>query len=211
MAKFHRDSIMDAAERLFLEKGIEKTTMDDIAREADYSKATIYVYFKNKDEVYNRIVYRSIKLLLERIMKALSDSKDLLGRYCGICNELARYSEEYPLYFESVTGRINVDIELKETPQVFRDIYETGEEIVGEIEDFILEAISKGAIRADIQIKQVSFLFWAGITGIIRMAGQKEAYIRKTMGISKDEFMQFGFRSLLRTILTEKEAQEWQI
>ena len=36
-----------------LEKGIALTTMDDISKEAGYSKSTVYVYFKSKDEIYN--------------------------------------------------------------------------------------------------------------------------------------------------------------
>ncbi len=48
---FHRDNIANAAERLFSIKGIEKTSKDQISKEADYSKSTIYVYFKNKDEI----------------------------------------------------------------------------------------------------------------------------------------------------------------
>ena len=39
LTEFHRGSILAAAERLFAEKGTEKTTMDDIAREAESSKA----------------------------------------------------------------------------------------------------------------------------------------------------------------------------
>lgn len=51
LTEFHRGSILAAAERLFAEKGTEKTTMDDIAREAEYSKATLYVYFQSKEEI----------------------------------------------------------------------------------------------------------------------------------------------------------------
>ena len=51
LTEFHRGSILAAAERLFTEKGTEKTTMDDIAREAEYSKATLYVYFQSKEEI----------------------------------------------------------------------------------------------------------------------------------------------------------------
>ena len=50
LEKFHRDSIMDAAGELFGKKGIDGTTMDDIAKLADYSKSTIYVYFKSKED-----------------------------------------------------------------------------------------------------------------------------------------------------------------
>lgn len=42
----HRKAIALVAQDLFLQKGIEHTSMDDIAKNSGYSKATLYVYFK---------------------------------------------------------------------------------------------------------------------------------------------------------------------
>ena len=47
----HRSNIASAASMLFMKKGITVTSMDDIAKAAGYSKATLYVYFKNKEEI----------------------------------------------------------------------------------------------------------------------------------------------------------------
>ena len=57
LVRFNRQNILEAAERLFAEKGVRQTTMDDIAKAADYSKSTVYVYFKSKDEIYDWIIY----------------------------------------------------------------------------------------------------------------------------------------------------------
>jgi AcrR family transcriptional regulator len=50
-SEFNRGNILDAAKRLFADKGVAQTTVDDVAREADYSKSTLYAYFKSKDEI----------------------------------------------------------------------------------------------------------------------------------------------------------------
>ena len=42
-----RNDIIDAAERLFFQHGFETPTMDDVAREAELSKGTLYLYFKS--------------------------------------------------------------------------------------------------------------------------------------------------------------------
>ena len=47
----HRARISDAAQRLFSQRGVTSVTVDDIAREAGYSKATLYVYFQDKEEI----------------------------------------------------------------------------------------------------------------------------------------------------------------
>ena len=67
----HREKIASAASVLFMDKGIAATSMDDIARAAGYSKATLYVYFKNKEELVGILVLDSMKKLYHYIVSAL--------------------------------------------------------------------------------------------------------------------------------------------
>ena len=50
--KMRRKQILDAAKRLFHSKGFTAATVEDIAQEAELSPAAIYLYFKNKDDLY---------------------------------------------------------------------------------------------------------------------------------------------------------------
>jgi AcrR family transcriptional regulator len=52
----HRQEILAAAERLIARKGYRATTMDEIARETEFAVGTLYTLFKDKDELYTRIV-----------------------------------------------------------------------------------------------------------------------------------------------------------
>ena len=47
-----RQQIIVAAKRVFIRKGLSKTTMEDIANESELSPGTLYLYFKNKEELY---------------------------------------------------------------------------------------------------------------------------------------------------------------
>ena len=62
-----RQQIMVAAKRVFSEKGFSKTTMEDIAREAELSTGTLYLYFKNKEELFASLSFRILQYLLIRI------------------------------------------------------------------------------------------------------------------------------------------------
>jgi Transcriptional regulator len=55
LKEFHRSNILEVAKKLFLENGFIQTTMDDIAKMADYSKSTLYVYFKSKEEIMHAL------------------------------------------------------------------------------------------------------------------------------------------------------------
>ncbi len=61
-----RQQIMLAAKRVFSAKGFNKSTMEDIAAEAELSPGTIYLYFKNKDELYASLTLRVLQYMLIR-------------------------------------------------------------------------------------------------------------------------------------------------
>ena len=63
----HRENIAAAASALFMEKGTTATSMNDIAKAAGYSKATLYVYFENKEEIIGFLVLDSMKRLGDEI------------------------------------------------------------------------------------------------------------------------------------------------
>lgn len=65
-----RNQILDAARIFFRAKGFNGTTVEDIAREAELSPATLYFYFKSKDEIYASINLRLIEHIIATLKKA---------------------------------------------------------------------------------------------------------------------------------------------
>lgn len=201
LTQFHRANIIRAAERLFLEKGIESTTMDNIAKEAEYSKATIYVYFKDKEEIISSITLISMKMYLDIINRAVTLKGDISRQYYDLCYSLVNFHRDYPFYYECLLREINVDIELEETPKVYQEIYDTGEEINKVIAALLEEGMKQGIVRGDIHIIETVFLLWAGISSVIKMSIEKEKYLFKFFGITRENFLQYSFESLLKSIL----------
>ncbi len=67
-----RQQIMVAAKKVFTDKGFSKATMDDIASEAELSPGTIYLYFKNKEELYASLSLRILQYLQIRVEHVLN-------------------------------------------------------------------------------------------------------------------------------------------
>ena len=77
-----RDSIIEAASRVFAEKGFRRTSNREIAREADISSGLIYWYFRNKTELFQAVVERLFPLSgfeIPREQAAELDLETLLG------------------------------------------------------------------------------------------------------------------------------------
>lgn len=68
-----RRDILQAAEKLFTERRFHEVTTDDVAREAQVGKGTIYKYFADKDELFFETVHAGLEELCEAIEKVPAD------------------------------------------------------------------------------------------------------------------------------------------
>lgn len=201
LSEFHRSNILAAANRLFREKGTAQTTVDDIAKLAEYSKSTVYVYFKSKEDIYNNIVLQCFSKHKEAVVEALKRSPGFPEGYFAVCGAMAMLYEENPLYFESTLG--SIDLPGDETDTVLAEIYNIGEEINDILAGYVRTCASKGHVRSNIPPRQATFTLWAALSGVIMLANKKEAYIKNSLGITKEEFMRDGFAMLLASMTKE--------
>ena len=74
----HKKIIIKAAAQVFSEKGYEKTTLDEIAQLAEFSKGSLYNYFENKEDLFLTTLEIGIQKLIEE-MKAVTQSKNLIS------------------------------------------------------------------------------------------------------------------------------------
>ncbi|MCZ7683200.1 MAG: TetR/AcrR family transcriptional regulator [Sandaracinaceae bacterium] len=58
--------MLDAAERVFGDKGAAVATMDEVADAAAVSKGTLYLYFKSKDDLFVALTHRPLETVLAR-------------------------------------------------------------------------------------------------------------------------------------------------
>ena len=84
-----RGAILDAARRRFLRFGPRKTTMDEVAREAHCSRATLYTHFRSKEELYGSLLEKDAEKFI-REAKGVVEKKWGAGRKIRRIVELTR-------------------------------------------------------------------------------------------------------------------------
>lgn len=156
------------------EKVITATSMNEIAKTAGYSKATLYVFFENKEEIIGFLVLDSMKKLYSYITSALEQEEETKTRYDLICRGLVLYQEEFPFYFKMVLDKINIDFENGKFLPEEKETYQIGEEINEKLKDFVISGIKKGDLRNDLKIMPTIFNFWGMLSGLIQFAANKE-------------------------------------
>ncbi len=98
-----RVSIVDAAEAVFFDKGVARTSMDDVARRARLSRALIYVYFKDKQDLHMAVVHRAAEMLLERFQRAAGAETVGMKKVRAIGGAYYRFMLECPDHFNMLT------------------------------------------------------------------------------------------------------------
>ena len=76
-----KERILSAAKNLFSRFGLEKTTMEDIAKAAGKGKSSLYYYFKSKEEVYAEVIRKEIAGLKTTIRKAIEEEDDPYNKF----------------------------------------------------------------------------------------------------------------------------------
>ncbi len=65
--------------------------------------------------------------------------------------------------------------------------------------------MDKGDLHSNLEIMPTIFNFWGMLSGLIQLASNKEDYIKKTMGLSKIQFLEYGFHMLYCSISNRRE------
>jgi len=89
-----REQLLSVAKSLFAERGFQSTTMDDIAREAGFTKPILYQYFDSKTDLYREIVAQLAETLLTSLKAAVSAAE----------TPRAKIEVAFRVYFEMVVS-----------------------------------------------------------------------------------------------------------
>lgn len=170
-----RGQIIEGARRVFIEKGFDAASMNDITREAGVSKGTIYVYFANKEELFEALIEEERGTIFKNMYEAFENSDDLrqtLVRF-GIALSVKITSPKVVLAQRTVIGAS------ERIPELGRRFYERGpkrghEKFVA----FLEAAIERGLMKiADVDLAAYQFtdLAMAGLFRQCMFAYRTEA------------------------------------
>jgi AcrR family transcriptional regulator len=94
-----RDLILKAALKLFIKEGYDKLSIRKIANEIEYSPGTIYLYFKDKDEIFFELHNQGFGEFYKRQL-AVQHIEDPVERLCAHGREYIKFAMENPEYYD---------------------------------------------------------------------------------------------------------------
>lgn len=200
LADFNRMVILATSNTLFLSRGIEGTTMDEIAHEAGFSKTTLYTYFDNKQDILDHLILDGMERFHQEVVQIASQQNSFREFYSEFCQALITLHDSGMVYFPGITGKIGCAEKEMKNNKVLINIYLLGEEINHIIATQLSRAVEKKVIRLNAPIADVMMLFWLCLTGLVEKSSSKETYLLRQLEKDRKTFLDFAFESLLLII-----------
>ncbi|MBD5283414.1 MAG: TetR/AcrR family transcriptional regulator [Bacteroides sp.] len=178
-----RERFIEVARQLFARKGVENTTMNDIASASDKGRRTIYTYFKSKRDIFNAVIETETAQVLGRL-------KEIVARPVPANEKLLEYVE---CRFETMKEIVSRNGSLR--AGFFRDVrkVDRARKIMASKEVALLRAIlNEGVEQGVFEIRDTNSVAVV-ITQVI--AGLDVPYIRDNLSENKID------KEALKTIL----------
>lgn len=177
-AEVRRAEIMEAALRLFAEKGYLKTTTQDIIDKVKISRGLLYYHFKDKEDILYCLVERYSEPMLQRLSQIAYDEKSAIGK-------LRSFMEATIISPNSITMEM---VELQKTIDLDQNRYlmdRFAHKLSGKVTTYfahiIEQGISEGVFHVDHPLETASFLINGYVFVSIEVSalsyGEKEKYI----------------------------------
>jgi AcrR family transcriptional regulator len=178
--KRRRQQIMVAAKRVFSNHGFSKATMEDIANEAELSPGTLYLYFKNKDELYASLTLRVLQYMNIRLKQVEEESYENTESMLDALKQALMDVYEFdPMFLINMLHLQSSEALHSLSADLLKDIQALSHKSLQNI-----AAIFQRGIEADMFVHQsplvLADMMWALFTGVILLEEtQKIVHNRK--------------------------------
>lgn len=200
--ELRRTEIIEAAERIIFEKGYYAATMDDVAKEAQFSKRTVYMYFNSKEQIYFEIMTRGYRRLLHLLEQDEGSTLSAPEEILQLGWTYYRFGQEYPDYYQAIMEYENGEMDFaKGVPDASREAcYELGEQVMNRLVTMLERGKAEGTLHYDEAPRQVGLVLWASMTGVLNIAKRKRLYLDHYFHTTQEELIREAFLLLLRSI-----------
>jgi AcrR family transcriptional regulator len=190
-----RNEIVDAAERLFNSNGYENVSMDDIAKAVGLSRATMYLSFRNKEEIYMDVSYRSSTILLKMFKNCCKDGANGIENIEAYIRTFRDFNKKYPGYL--VADWYSQTVAYGDTPypkaKELREVRASNFRCVAEA---FRQGIKDGTVVPDTDPLKATLLLMSSMLGALNLTPAVAMHM-KNLGFTHDEFIEYTMRQLV--------------
>lgn len=145
---------MKAVETLFTSRYVHQITLDDVARQANVGKGTIYRYFKDKNELFFQTAISGHDRLCELVKRSVPADATFEEQLLGACREIRDFHRRHrPLLRMMRSEDARMSLSKGSMPKRWAH---QRKKLVAAISEILARGVGEGKVRADVQVEMLA-------------------------------------------------------
>ncbi len=194
-----KEMIINAAQQVFFTKGVNNTTMDDIAQQAELAKGTLYLYFNTKEELEYGICMKGTNMMMDKMLEVVEDSDTGLENLLAVGWAFIDFSRKEPDFFNFIMMFQNVELKQLNIPMEEIEAYFLEQSPLKLIHDLVLKGVSDGSIRSDLPSNDIATTLWSQMMGLL-IVQQYKKEIYEIFKVDRDQVLKTNFEIIINGI-----------
>ncbi len=148
--RFEREQlILDTAQLILQQEGLQNLTMERVAAEIEYSKGTVYNHFSSKEEIISGISTRCTRSLIDMFSRARDHQGNNRERIAAICVAHSLYAQLHPDELQNLQIIKSDAVREKVSEEKRAELLMLEQEITRIVKDIVIDALRDGDIPED--------------------------------------------------------------
>lgn len=204
-----REEIINAAEKVFFDKGLQAATMDEIAEKAELGKSTLYLYYKSKEDLYLAVLMRGSDILYQTFQKVVSSSEPTIKQVAGLGEAYYDFFKQYRNYFRMFYFFENPQMHRQVSEEMMGLCSENNGRIWRLIVDLMRKGMDEGVIQRNLNPTQVAVMLWSNSNSLMRQMDREDGYWSERMGVDLEATLRLTYSLLLEAIMTDEAKEKY--
>ncbi|MEJ2054674.1 MAG: TetR/AcrR family transcriptional regulator [Calditrichaceae bacterium] len=200
-----KNEIIDAAEKVFFKKGFENATVENVAEIAEFSKATLYLYFGSKEELYYAVCQRAEIKLFNQIDKAIAGAEGTLEKIKTFLHTFVEFQQKHPDHFDALfylqTHPFNLDPE----HELVKENNERDQIYINRWIELIDQGKKEGLIRDSLNPISTVLLIWMQLSGFLKISSVWQTQFEDILTCTKEDLLNEYYNILFNGIRKDEE------
>jgi len=195
-----KNAILKAARKLFFDKGFKNVTVESIAKKAELSKGSVYLYFKSKEDIYTQILLSDNEKFYKTMAGLMKEGQNPSEMLMGFANAYANYFlNDRELFRILMNYMLNTD-HMNLPEEIDHLIVKATNKTIDIIEEIFTMGIRSGEFPPYIDLRQKRNAVWGLLNGTISLhlftgtEERREERIRSTIQTGLNTFLR-GMRT----------------
>ncbi|MCC5941403.1 MAG: TetR/AcrR family transcriptional regulator [Balneolaceae bacterium] len=189
-----REEILEVSKDILIKDGFGKMSMRRIARRADVTATSIYLYFRNKDDLLLALIQESIDDLKEALEEVVDPSKDFIQQLEDMARAYIRFALDHPREYEIIYM-----VRPEEMPKYPREKFNEVRSAYELLADIIDRGKQENIIDVDDPLIS-AYTIWAQIHGVVSVMLNKRLDTR----VPREKFTDQAVDHIIKGFIIQK-------